>query len=175
MNRFELQIWDDECRRCSFYTVLKDGAQYSETDKFFLRFEDEENEFHEESNIILRLIQRSIGEKYGAVIDFFDRHKNLAQSLPPKPKRSIRDIEEIGIHFPLRLYCLRISEKLVILFNGGIKTSRTDQESSDLNLKFNEAQVFAKRIFEAIDSGVLVITSNGRHIEDFNGLDEIIL
>ncbi|MGZ5281620.1 MAG: hypothetical protein ACXWEY_05010 [Bacteroidia bacterium] len=175
MNIFELEIWYDECRLCTFYTVRWDEATESETDKFFDRFDDEESEFYEPANILLRLITHNIGNKYGAIDDFFDRNKNKAQALPPKPKKSVPEIEEIGINFPLRLYCYRISESLVVLFNGGIKDARTDQESKDISLKFIEAQQFAERIQEAINDGTIIITKDQRTITDFNGNEEIFL
>ncbi|MGZ5304763.1 MAG: hypothetical protein ACXWDO_11665 [Bacteroidia bacterium] len=152
-----------------------DEATESETDKFFDRFDDEESEFYEPANILLRLITHNIGNKYGAIDDFFDRNKNKAQALPPKPKKSVPEIEEIGINFPLRLYCYRISESLVVLFNGGIKDARTDQESKDISLKFIEAQQFAERIQEAINDGTIIITKDQRTITDFNGNEEIFL
>ena len=107
--------------------------------------------------------------------DFFDRTKNKAQALPPKPKRWIPEIYEIVIHFPLRLYCYRISETIVVLFNGGIKDQRTDQESDDIRLKFYEAQQFAQRISQALHDGTIIISSDNRTLKDFQGNSEITL
>lgn len=175
MNIFELKIWDDERKKCTFYTVHVDGNSENETDRFFYRYADEKNDFHEESNIILRLVLENIGNKYGATDDFFDRHKNEAQALPPKPKKRIPEIEEIGIHFPLRLYCYRISESIAVLFNGGYKDNRTDQESKEISLKFYEAQQFAKKISKAIEDGTILVDLDNRTLLNFDGKKEIIL
>lgn len=175
MNIFELKIWDDEGQYCTFYTVQWEDSNENETDKFFLQFEDETNEFHYHSNVLLHLILESIGDKYGAIDDFFDRDKNIAQALPPKPKKRISDIEEIGINFPLRLYCYRITESIVVLFNGGIKSAQTDQESSNISLKFYEAQQFAKKINEALKDKTILISNDGRILTNYNGNSEIII
>jgi hypothetical protein len=175
VNTLELKIWNDECRVCSFYTVLVDEGTENETDKFFIKYGVTPNKYIESANILLRLVTESIGNKYGAIDDFFDRSKNKAEALPPKPKGGLPEIEEIGINFPLRLYCYRISETLVILFNGGIKDERTDQKSADISLKFYEAQQFVTRIEDARKNGIIVVASNGREILDFNGSTELFI
>jgi hypothetical protein len=175
VNTFEVKIWDDERARCTFYTVQWEGADSSETDKFFERYENETHEHFEKSNELLRLILENIGNKYGAIDDFFDRTKNKAQALPPKPKRKIPEIEELGIHFPLRIYCYRISESIVVLFNGGLKDERTDQLSNDISLKFYEAQQFAERIENGLRDGMIIISEDNRYLTDFNNSNEIIL
>ena len=112
---------------------------------------------------------------YGAIDDFFDRTKNKAQALPPKPKHWVQEIREIGINFPLRLYCYRISESIVVLFNGGVKDHRTDQQSDDIRFKFYEAQQFAQRIGQALQDETIIIANDNRTLEDFQGNTEIIL
>lgn len=174
MNTFELKIWFDGGLKCTFYTVLKDGASQTETDKFFKRFENSNDEYHEDANILLRLILQNIGNKYGATNDFFDRNKNKVQALPPKPKRYIPEIKAIGGHFPLRLYCLRITHSLVVLFNGGLKEAITDQESEDLRFKFYEVQTIAQRIMDAIEDGLLEISKDGRYFIDFKNNNDSI-
>lgn len=175
MNIFALEIWYDEAELCTFYTVHQGNAEDSETDRFFEKFEDEEHPHSDSAYELLRLITHSIGNVYGATNDFFDRSKNYAQALPPKPKRWIPEIQEIGIHFPLRLYCYRISESIVVLFNGGVKDHRTDQESDDIRLKFYEAQLFAQRIAQALQDGTIIIAPDNRTLTDFQGNTEIMI
>ncbi len=172
---FAVEKWYDEGGFCSFYTVRWDGNSDTETDRFFLKFETEDNPYNREANELLHLITHSIGNIYGATDDFFDRTKNKAQALPPKPKRWIPDIYEIGIHFPLRLYCLRVSESIVVLFNGGVKDQSTDQQSEDLRLKFYEAQQFASKITAALLDGTILIDTEKRELTDFQGNNQIIL
>lgn len=40
MNTFVVKKWFDEGERCSFYTVLIGENKYSETDRFFMKFEE---------------------------------------------------------------------------------------------------------------------------------------
>ena len=174
MNNFVLETWDDEGQACTFYTVKWEDAQYSETDKFLLKYGDKANEYYEQTLELVRLLTESIGNRYGATDDFIDRTKNKAHALPPKPKNTPPEIQSLGIHFPLRLYCYRISEKLLILFNGGIKDARTDQES-ELSTKFYEVQSFVKRIEEALSDETIVYNQKENRLEDFKGRKEIYL
>ncbi len=175
VNTFAVEKWFDECELCSFYTVHWENNDDSETDRFFMKYEGPEKPYSFEANVLLRLITHSIGNRYGAIDDFFDRTKNKAQALPPKPKHRIPDIYEIGINFPLRLYCFRISNSIVVLFNGGIKNESTDQKSKDISLKFYEAQNFANRISQALQDGTIVIQKDNRTLTDFQGNSPIIL
>ena len=175
MNTFAVEIWFDEAELCNFYTVHWENTEDSETDRFFEKYENDDNPYHDSSYELFRLITHAIGNVYGATNDFFDRTKNQAQALPPKPKRWIPEIEEIGIHFPLRLYCYRISESIVVLFNGGVKDQRTDQESDDIRLKFYEAQQFAQRIAEALQDGTIIIAGDKRTLTDFQGNTDFII
>ena len=63
----------------------------------------------------------------------------------------------------------------MILFNGGIKSAWTIQESKDIHLKWVEACQFAKRIEEALKDGEIVIDQNNRKIISANGDYEILL
>lgn len=174
MNTFALQIWYDEGDICTFYTVAlinEDDDAVSETDKFFDRYAIPEHPLEDHAMQLFQLIIGSIGNKYGAIDDFFDRLENNAQALPPKPKKWI---EEIGINFPLRLFCYRITEQVVILFNGGVKDAYSAQESN-LRSKFYEAQIFAQKIRDAVQSGMIKISDDGRYIQNFDGTTEIIL
>lgn len=88
---------------------------------------------------LLELIIETIGNTYGAHEAFFNRVENWAFALPPKGQVKIGELEIAYPGFPLRLYCLRLSEEVAVLFNGGIKDARTIQESSDsISTKFYE-------------------------------------
>jgi hypothetical protein len=85
MSNFVVELWDDEGRGCTFYTVRWDGAETNETDKLFSKHENRSSELHRSANELLVLILEVIGDKYGATDDFFDRTENNAQALPPRP------------------------------------------------------------------------------------------
>lgn len=173
MISFALEIWNDETERVTFYSVRTDDADYSEMDNFILRMR-QNSEMKEPLQKLLQLITEVIGNTYGAIDAFFNRAENRVFALPPKGNIKISEIEFNYPGFPLRLYCLALSEELVILFNGGIKDAQEVQQSSgSISVKFYEANEFAKRIQSALNDGVIVIA--GRQITDFKGGTEIYL
>ena len=175
MSTFVIELWFDETKRCNFYTVRWDDAKISETDHFFEKYENDENPFSDDAYVLFRLITETIGNVHGAIDDFFDRTEDKALALPPKPKRRIPEIMEIGTHFPLRLYCIKISESIVVLFNGGVKNKRTAQESDDIRMRFYEAQGFAQRIYQDLQDGTIIIDNDKGTLSDYQGNTEIIL
>lgn len=176
MNTFALEIWYDEGSICTFYTVrlITDEVDAaSETDNFFDTYAAPNHTFEEKALQLFRLITESIGNRYGAIDDFFDRTENNAQALPPKPKQWLEEIKDLGINFPLRLFCFRVTENIVVLFNGGIKESQAIQESKNLSTKFYEAQSFVKKIEDALQSKLIEITDDGRYLQSFDGTTDI--
>jgi hypothetical protein len=173
VSSFELIIWNDETELVTFYSPKMDGSKHSEMDKFLLRIEaipDMLSPLQE----LLELIIETIGNTYGAKDAFFNRFENRVTALPPKGHIKISELELDYRDFPLRLYCLALSEEVVILFNGGIKDAQTAQESSGvLSMKLYEANEFARRILVAKNTGMLNV--NGRVITDFKGSREIYL
>ncbi len=175
MNNFELTVWDDDGNRCTFYSVLKEDHFESEADKFLLKFSDPAHPNYQNLLDLTQLVTEVIGNKYGATDDFFNRPENKAFALPPKIVSSIYELEQIGQHFPLRLFCFRINEQIVILFNGGLKESQSVQDSEDLHFSFQEAQIFATRIEKELRSGMIIVAADGRTLTDYRGNPEIIL
>lgn len=176
MNTFILEIWDDESDKCTFYTVRKEGAKNNETDKFFYKY-SAIPELVRNVQELLSFILESIGNYYGAIDILFNRHENQVIGLPNKGKVILGDASFLFPNFPLRLYALRINDRsdLVVLFNGGRKTAQTNQESTDLNLKWIEACQFAKRIEEALRTREILIDIKNRNLIAADGRDEIVL
>lgn len=98
----------------------------------------------------------------------------MAHALPPRGSHLVEEIVLSFYMFPLRLYCLRISDSLVILFNGAEKTSKVAQQGKT-SMAFFEANLFAKRIIEAIQQNEIYISPNKRELRNFNGSEEIYL
>lgn len=63
----------------------------------------------------------------------------------------------------LRLYCLRLSDKILILGNGGVKTTRTYEEDSKLKGHVLTLQKFERLLRDGVDDGSVIITE--KHIE----------
>lgn len=172
MNTFALEIFDDQGQVCSFYTVRWEEAAISETDKFFVKYENDST-LQRPLQELAKFISNKIGDEMGALEDFF-RFENSAQALPPSRTHKVEGLYINFGNFPLRLYCLRISETLVVLFNGGEKTADTAQ-GGKTSMAFQEANIFAKRILDALREKDIYITADQRAFRNYDGSDEIII
>ncbi len=172
MNIFELKIWDDERRLCTFYTVQYDGDDVSETDKFFLHLEN--TEYDTAVDELLVYLLEVMGDTHGAKSCFFNRYENEVIGLPHQGKLAVKEINYHFPHFPLRLYALRINDHIVILFGGGVKDGTTNQTSS-LHLQWVEACRMAKKIEEELKSNGIIIDEKNRKLTDADGKDCILI
>lgn len=173
VNIFALEIWDDEGAKCTFYTVKYDDANINETDLFFEKY-DALAGFKEANQELLSFVLFAIGNDHGAVDELFNRDENEVKGLPVQGKRTVENITYHFPEFPLRLYALKITNNIVILFNGGIKDGPTNQKSS-LYLEWRAACGFAKRIDEAIRDGSIIVDEKNRKLTNYDGSNEIIL
>lgn len=173
MKNFVLEIFDDDFVLVTYYTVRWDEAEENETNKFILRFAQSE-EFRPFYQQIAALLA-DMGERKGAKKYYFSRHEDAASALPPKGTFEVNGIEIDFYENPLRLYCTRLNERMVVLFNGGLKTAQTAQASEDLTRKFREAQHFARTIWEAVQEKTILIDEANRRIKNFDGTEHEIL
>lgn len=112
----------EEHAQVNFYSIRFSENDLTETDYFFdnaLANKDLE----EDINILSKLIDK-IGEN-GAN----PRHFRFAGSRTDK----VTALPEYLSSSNLRLYAIRVSEKIVILGNGGLKTTKTYNEDPFLN------------------------------------------
>jgi len=130
-------------KHVTFYTIRYDDSELSETDKFIKRFLEEETVYKDDLDDILNWINE-IGIRGLKYINL--RAENDAYALPPYTESS-----------NLRLFCIKITNSIILLGNGGIKSSQTVQESNDLSMKFHDINRFSKSINEAIRSGNLIV------------------
>lgn len=173
MKNFVLEIFDDEFRLVTYYSVRWDESNENETNKFILRFANSE-EFQVFYQQIAALLV-DMGERKGARKYYFSRHEDAASALPPKGSFEVNGIEINFYGNPLRLYCTRLNDNMVVLFNGGLKTARTAQASEDLAQKFREAQHFARTIWKAVQDKTILIDETTRRITNFDGTVHDIL
>jgi hypothetical protein len=172
VNTFVLEIFDDEGAKCTFYTVRWEYAELSETHKFLDKVKGDarlKNSLQE----LAKFLEIVIGDEKGALEVFF-RFENTAHALPPAGEHQVGEITINYGNFPLRLYCLRISDSLVVLFNGAEKTSKAAQDGKT-SMAFHEANQFAKRILEALREKEIYITSDERVFRNSDNSEEIFL
>ena len=60
----------------------------------------------------------------------------------------------------LRLYCLRLSDRILILGNGGVKNTKTNEESKELSGYILTLQNFDRLIKESVSNGTIIVTEN---------------
>lgn len=128
--------------KTQFYTIEELGKGVNETDEFFIRFKDDPD-YQKDIETIKYWIQK-IGKESGAL----ERHF--------RPERSAKAIP-ITVS-KLRLYCYRISEELVILGNGGIKSSQKVQDSPDAFPHFEVMNTLAFVIQLKLENGQIEIS-----------------
>lgn len=170
MEMFALEVFNDEGNCCTFYSVRWENQGISETDKFFQKFQNDTT--HKIALQKLVAFLEVVMEEKGAQESFF-RLENDAHALPPQGKRLVNEVTIDFVNFPLRLYFLRLSDALIVLFNGAEKTGSTAQ-GGKTSMVFAEANAFAKRILAALYQKDIFI-ENKRKFVLYNGTDEIYL
>jgi len=172
VNTFALEIFDDTGTHCTFYTVRWDDMEHSETDRFFINYENHKK-FGEPLMELASFLNQVIANEHGALDDFL-RFENAAQALPPSGKYQIGELHVNFLSFPLRLYCLKITENILVLFNGNEKTSQTAQ-GGKTSMAFHDANEFAKRISTALNDGTIIISENNFQLLNYNNSTDILL
>ena len=148
--------------KVTYYTILFEENDsfdgYSEFEKFIIAHSGNE-EIKEEFDNILTWIE-AIGDRFGAQVKYF-RHERKADALPPKKGRLNKEERKLWIQQEgnLRLYCMRVNESIVFLFNGGIKTSGplTAEDCNVVRDYFRMANKLADKITEAITDKEIIL------------------
>ena len=128
----------------SLYTISFVKDDLSEFAKFMSNFKDNAR-LQRDYQIILLALQR-IMEK-GALERYFRPEGKYSDGVCALPISSGK----------LRLYCLRLSDKILIIGNGGIKDSKTYNENNELNGYVIDLQKFDSLIKDAIKDGSISI------------------
>lgn len=134
-------------RNCTLYTIQFLTENEGEYLRFYNRFKNEAT-YNDDLARIARFVE-SIAE-LGALERFFR----------PEGKMSDRVCALPVVKSKLRLYCLRLSESILILGNGGVKKTRTYDEDDELRGYVVNLQNFDKLIKEGVKSGTITITEN---------------
>jgi len=162
----------------TYYTVRLLGEDdepeaLSETDKFYEQFDDAGNASFGEFDTILRIID-AIGYWERGAEDFLFRFEDAAHALPSnrghaKKALGIKVIENSR----LRLYCIRLTNRIVILLNGGVKTHGQALACPNVKEHFRFAQAAAKSIDIMLVEKSIVI--DGKYLINNTMDDQITL
>lgn len=116
---------------------------------------------NEELAELLRFIQ-NIGQKYGAAAEHFKKEDNAERLPPPYYHISTEAPNDYG----LRLYCIRLTNKIVILLNGDKKTAQKTQNCKNCKKHFMIAKRISKSIDNAISDNYIELKNFEIQIED---------
>ena len=128
----------------SLYTISFVKDDLSEFAKFMSNFKDNAR-LQRDYQIILLALQRIM--ENGALERYFRPEGKYSDGVCALPISSGK----------LRLYCLRLSDKILIIGNGGIKDSKTYNENNELNGYVIDLQKFDSLIKDAIKDGSISI------------------
>lgn len=131
----------------SLYSICFDGDELSEYEKFLTTFKDNARLNHDFQTIILALAK--IVER-GALERFFRNEGRMNDNF------CALSIDSRC----LRLYCLRISDQILVVGNGGEKTTRTYQEDETLSGYVMDLQKFDELLKNAQKTGAISIENN---------------
>ena len=131
----------------SLYSICFNDSELSEYEKFLVKFKDNAKLNRDFQTIILAL--EKIIER-GALERFFRNEGRMKDNLCALSIDSRK----------LRLYCLCISDQILILGNGGEKTTRTYEEDQLLSGYVMDLQKFDELLKQAQKTGKISIENN---------------
>lgn len=119
MGEYDIRLIEEH-EAVNFYSIMLEGEELTELEKFFDKF-PVGCEYDEEMDVIVAWLDR-IGET-GALERYFRSEGKYGDGVS-------------AIHIEsgkLRLYCLRLSDKILIFGNGDAKDTKSWQESETLS------------------------------------------
>lgn len=144
MSEVELVLVND-ADKCTIYTIQFSEEAESEYERFYSKFIEDAQLSHD----LLRIVQvlDKIADE-GALERFFRPEGKMRDSVVALPV----------LHSKLRLYCLRLSDRILVLGNGGVKNSQTYQEDDSLRGYVLTLQKFEELLKEGQRDGTVTVT-----------------
>lgn len=135
----------EEYANINFYSIHLQGKELSELESFFEKFPDG-SPYDEEIDIILSWLDK-IAER-GALERYFRPEGRYGDGVGVIP---------IDVGNKIRLYCIRLSDKIIVFGNGGIKDARSWQQSKTL-APYVKLLIDTSRFIQArIKNGTIVL------------------
>ena len=144
MSEVEL-ILLNEGNRCTLYSIQFTSEDESEYERFYSKF-IEDAKLNRDLLRIVQLVDKIAEE--GALERLFRPEGKMMDSVVALPVLSSK----------LRLYCLRLSDGILILGNGGVKQSRTYEEDDSLRGYVLTLQKFEELLKEGQRDGSVIVT-----------------
>lgn len=137
----------DQTDFVSLYTIIFENSEVSEFEKFMEKFKDNASLQRDYQLILLAL-------------DKITSHGALERNFRPEGKISDNVVALPIEKSRLRLYCLRLTDKVLILGNGGEKNTKTYEESEELKGYVMDLQKFDELLAQELTSGKITIEQN---------------
>ena len=143
-------------RNCTLYTIQFITEDKGEYLRFYNRFK-ENTIYNRDLARIVKFVERIAD--LGALERFFRQEGKMSDRVCALPV----------VKSKLRLYCLRLSDSILILGNGGVKKTRTYDEDDELRGFVVTLQNFDKLIKQGVKDGTITITE--KEIDTDNTFD----
>lgn len=144
MSEVELLLVDGS-DNCTMYTIPFLSDEQSEFEKFVSKFR-QNAELNPDFQAIMRFVEQILSN--GALERYFRREGKMNDSVVALPVLKSK----------LRLYCLRLTDKILVLGNGDVKNSRTYEEDNTLRGYVMDLQKFERMLRQEVRQGNVEIT-----------------
>lgn len=145
MSEVELVLVNDS-DKCTIYTIQFSEESESKYEHFYTKF-IEDAQLNKGLLRIVQILDKIADE--GALERFFRPEGKMRDSVVALPV----------LRSKLRLYCLRLSDRILVLGNGGVKNSRTYEEDDSLRGYVLTLQKFEELLKEGQRDGTITVTS----------------
>lgn len=146
MSEVELVLIKDG-ENCTIYTLQFLRDMESEFEKFIAKFRNDA-EYSEDYARIAAFVTRIA--RTGALERYFRNEGRMSDSVVALPVTSSK----------LRLYCLRLSDRILVLGNGGVKKTRCYEDDPTLNGYVLTLQKFEELLRQEVANGNVNITES---------------
>jgi DNA-binding protein Fis len=140
--------------KASVYSIVSEESKSPLLDHFISTYKS--NYTQDLISIVGRL--KSIGNSVGALETYFKHDEGLEWD---DLVCALYDIPDKH----LRLYCIRLSEHIIVVGNGGPKNVRAWQDDTKLSREVNEMMHYSKIIRTKLKDGSLRISEDGLKFE----------
>lgn len=145
----------EQTAKAGLFSICFQNEDLSEFEKFIIRFKDDAY-CQRDLQVILSAIQRML-----AASGFLERYF--------RPEGKMKDnVYALPIDSgKLRLYCLRLSDSVMVVGNGGQKKTKTYQDSEELQGYVISLQKLDELIKDAVRKGDIIIEER-----EIKGIDD---
>lgn len=132
---------------CTVYTIQFLSDEQSEFEKFIAKFRNDAK-LNPDFQAIMRFVEQILAN--GALERYFRREGKMSDSVAALPVLKSK----------LRLYCLRLTDKILVIGNGDVKNSRTYEEDNTLQGYVMDLQKFERLLKQEMRAGNVRITED---------------